>query len=103
MSIQLVSNISEIAEHMPYCNKKLRSKCQIECSSIAIMDLITPQTYQGSVLKLNQFWIFFVIISLFWVSQAAIFSLGDSICFDQLGKNLNNNFICIKILMHLFK
>lgn len=61
------------------------------------MDLITPQTYEGSVLKLNQFWIFFFIISLFWISQAAIFSLGDSICFDQLSKYLNNVLYVVKL------
>jgi len=56
------------------------------------MDLLTPQTFYGSVLELNQFWIFFLIVSLFWLSQAAIYSLGDSICFDQLGKNFNKPF-----------
>lgn len=66
------------------------------------MDLITPQTYQGSVLQLSQFWIFFTILSLFWISQAAIYCLGDSICFDQLGKNLNKIVVCSKLLMYLF-
>lgn len=54
------------------------------------MDLITPPKFEGSVLQLHQFWIFFLLVSLFWTSQAAIYSLGDSICFDQLGKFLNN-------------
>jgi len=53
------------------------------------MDLITPQKFKGSVLELNQFWIFFLLVSLFWVGQAVIYSLGDSICFDLLGKDLN--------------
>lgn len=57
------------------------------------MDLITPQTFKGSVLALNQFWIFFSIICLFWLSQAVIYSLGDSICFDQLGKDLHISFV----------
>lgn len=75
--------------HTPVCNSSLKSQCQIDCTSSTIMDLITPQTYKGSVIELNQFWIFVVIVSLFWISQAAVYSLGDSICFDQLGKNLN--------------
>lgn len=82
-------NDSEKVMHTPTCNKSLISQCEVECSSTTIMDLMTPQTFKGSVLELNQFWIFFLIISLFWISQAAVYSLGDSICFDQLGKYLN--------------
>lgn len=75
--------------HTPVCNSSLTSQCQVDCTSSIFMDLITPQTYKGSVIELNQFWIFVLIVGLFWISQAAVYSLGDSICFDQLGKNFN--------------
>lgn len=76
-------NESEVAK--PFCSTSLRSQCEVQCSSEVIMDLITPEKYKGSVLELKQFWIFFLLVSLFWVCQAVIYSLGDSICFDQLG------------------
>jgi len=76
-------------KHTPVCDTDLRSQCQVQCSSATIMDFITPQTFKGSVLKLKQFWLFVFIVSLFWICQAAVYSLGDSICFDQLGNDLN--------------
>ncbi|KAL5233970.1 hypothetical protein ACI65C_001380 [Semiaphis heraclei] len=82
-------NNSEVVKHTPVCNSSLRSQCQVQCNSEAFMDLITPQKFKGSVLELSQFWIFFLLISLFWVCQAIIYSLGDSICFDQLGNKPN--------------
>ncbi|XP_015372484.1 PREDICTED: major facilitator superfamily domain-containing protein 6-B-like isoform X2 [Diuraphis noxia] len=82
-------NNSEVIKHTPVCNSSLRSQCQIQCNSEVIMDLIIPQKFKGSVLELSQFWIFFLLISLFWVCQAIIYSLGDSICFDQLGNKPN--------------
>lgn len=94
-STKFLFNNSKSVEHLPYCAKNVNLHCQVQCSSATIMDLITPQTYKGSVLKLNPFWIFFLIVSLFWISQAAVYSLGDSICFDQLGKNLNILFVLI--------
>lgn len=78
--------------HTPVCDQIVTSQCQVQCSNVVIMDLITSVSYKGSVLELSQFWIFFLIVCLFWISQAAIYSLSDSICFDQLGKNLNNFF-----------
>jgi len=53
------------------------------------MDLLTPETFKGNVMELRQFWLFFFVVCLFWMSQAAVYSLGDSICFDQLGENLS--------------
>lgn len=88
-SAQFYFNNTETVRHTPVCNSSLTSKCQVSCSSTAIMDLLTLETFTDSVLKLKQFWIFFFIISLFWMSQAAVYSLGDSICFDQLGKYFN--------------
>lgn len=91
-SAQFFYNDSEKITHTPFCNNKVISQCQVQCSSPIIMDLLTPQIFDGSIIKLNQFWIFFSIVSLFWLCQAAIYSLGDSICFDQLGKNFNKCF-----------
>lgn len=73
--------------HTPTCNNRLKSQCQVQCSSETIMDLITVPNFEGSVLVLSQFWIFFVIVCVFWISQAAVYCLGDSICFDLLGKS----------------
>lgn len=81
-----VYNGSESLNHTPVCDQPLMSQCQVQCSNEVLTDLMTSQTYKGSVLELSQFWIFFFIIGVFWISQAAIYSLGDSICFDQLGK-----------------
>lgn len=82
-------NTTKKINHTLVCNTSLRSQCNVQCESEVIMDLITPQKFKGSVLGLNQFWIFFLLISLFWISQAVIYSLGDSICFDQLGNKPN--------------
>lgn len=76
-------------KHTPTCQTHLKTQCQVQCESAAIMDLLTPETYKDSVLQLSQFWIFVLLVGLFWLSQAAIYSLADSICFDQLGKDLN--------------
>lgn len=92
-SAKFFYNDSEMITHTPFCDSKVKSQCKVQCSSPIIMDLLTPQTFDGSVLELNQFWIFFLIVSLFWLSQSAIYSLGDSICFDQLGKYFNMCFL----------
>jgi hypothetical protein len=38
------------------------------------------------VADLYQFWLFFLLMVLSWISMAVVVSIGDAICFEMLGK-----------------
>lgn len=40
----------------------------------------------GNVTDLYQFWLFFLLMVINWVSMAVVVSVGDAICFEMLGK-----------------
>ncbi|XP_050548920.1 major facilitator superfamily domain-containing protein 6-like isoform X2 [Daktulosphaira vitifoliae] len=75
--------------YAPVCKIFTKTTCEVQCSSEIIMDLITSAKYNGSVLELHQFWIFLIFVCLLWMSQAVVYSLGDTICFDLLGNTPN--------------
>jgi hypothetical protein len=39
-----------------------------------------------NVADLYQFWLFFLLMVLSWISMAVVVSIGDAICFEMLGK-----------------
>ncbi|XP_050443466.1 major facilitator superfamily domain-containing protein 6-A-like isoform X2 [Adelges cooleyi] len=88
-SARFFSEAAEVINHSPSCGNHTTTQCEVQCSSETIMDLITSPKYKGSVFDLDQFWVFFLFVSLFWISQAAVYSLGDTICFDLLGNSPN--------------
>jgi len=49
------------------------------------MELASITNFEGSIFGLHQFWEYFIVMSLFWISQAITWSLQDPICFDLLG------------------
>lgn len=71
---------------MPVCQKPVMTWCDIECSNDIVTELVSVPKYKGSILGLNQFWLFFSVMSLYWISQAITWSLQDPICFDILGE-----------------
>jgi len=39
-----------------------------------------------NVTDIYQFWLFFLLMIISWVSMAVVVSVGDAICFEMLGK-----------------
>lgn len=68
----------------PFCQKSVNTHCKIECNNDVIMRLATHPITKG-IFHLHQFQEFIIIVTLFWISQAAVWSLQDSICFNILG------------------
>lgn len=71
---------------MPVCQKLVMTRCNVECSNDVVTELVSVPKYEGSILGLHQFWLFFFVISFYWISQAVTWSLQDPICFDILGE-----------------
>lgn len=69
----------------PTCLRSVSTRCKIDCSNDFIMELATITVFEGNIFGLHQFWEYFIIMSLFWISQAITWSLQDPICFDLLG------------------
>ena len=40
----------------------------------------------GNITDFYQFWLFFLLMVISWVSMAVVVSVGDAICFEMLGK-----------------
>lgn len=70
---------------LPSCQKPVSAQCEIDCSNEVIMELATVSKLRNNFLGSYQFWVFFMILSLFWISQAIVWTLQDPICFDLLG------------------
>ncbi|VVC36463.1 Major facilitator superfamily domain,Major facilitator superfamily associated domain [Cinara cedri] len=79
-------NIREKQIGLPVCNIPLSTRCKINCSNDVIMRLGTVTEYNESIFRLRQFWGYFIIMSIFWISQAVTWSIQDSICLDLLGR-----------------
>jgi hypothetical protein len=43
-----------------------------------------------NVTDFYQFWLFFLLMVVSWVSMAVVVSVGDAICFEMLGKFAQN-------------
>jgi len=41
-----------------------------------------------------EFWEFFSLLCIFWISQSGIWAIQDPICFDLLGKSLRYRTLC---------
>lgn len=80
---------------LPACQKPVSTQCKIDCSNEVLMELTAVPKFINSVLDLHQFWIFFTIINLFWISQAIIWVLQDPICFELLGNEHTLQFVDI--------
>ncbi|XP_026804101.1 major facilitator superfamily domain-containing protein 6-like isoform X1 [Rhopalosiphum maidis] len=74
----------------PTCLKPVSTRCKIDCSNDVIMELATTTVFEGSIFGLHQFWEYFIVMSLFWISQAITWSLQDPICLDLLGTRLED-------------
>ena len=42
-----------------------------------------------------QFWLFFLLMVISWVSMAVVVSVGDAICFGMLGKLVCSEMVCM--------
>lgn len=49
------------------------------------MQLATVPKNDQSILSLHQFWMYFIVMNSFWITQAITWSIQDPICFDLLG------------------
>ncbi|VVC36468.1 Major facilitator superfamily domain,Major facilitator superfamily associated domain [Cinara cedri] len=61
-------------------------RCVIQCSNKNAMRLVAMSTAYGrrNILGLYQFWIFFTVITLFWIFLMTTVSLQNPICLDML-------------------
>lgn len=67
----------------PACQRPVSTQCEIDCSNDILMASISK--FRGSVFESHQFWEFFILLTLFMISQAITWSLQDPICLDLLG------------------
>lgn len=67
----------------PTCQSPVSTQCQIDCSNDIIMASISK--IKGNIFESHQFWEFFIILTLFTISQLITWSLQDPICLDLLG------------------
>lgn len=74
----------------PSCLNPTRVTCQMHCFNPKIMELSTSLKSQKSILFMSEFWQFFALLCIFWISQSGIWTIQDQICFDLLGKRKIN-------------
>jgi hypothetical protein len=46
----------------------------------------TTAVNDTNIADVYQFWLFFLLMVLSWISMAVVVSIGDAICFEMLGK-----------------
>ncbi|XP_069691840.1 major facilitator superfamily domain-containing protein 6-like isoform X2 [Periplaneta americana] len=74
------------SEHIPYCKNLTTSQCSIQCNDHAITEVLRkPSVTDSNVADFYQFWLFFLLMVLSWISMAVVVSIGDAICFEMLG------------------
>lgn len=66
----------------------------MHCFNPTIMELSMPLKSQKSILFMSEFWQFFGLLCIFWISQSGIWTIQDQICFDLLGKRKINTNDC---------
>jgi hypothetical protein len=49
----------------------------------------------GNITDVYQFWLFFLLMVISWVSMAVVVSVGDAICFEMLGKLACSEMVCM--------
>lgn len=77
----------------PYCHRPTERRCQLDCPSQAIMDLATIPKSQDNVLSMPEFWEFFSLLCLFWLSQSGVWAIQDPVCLDLIGKEALREFV----------
>lgn len=92
-------NFTENESIVPYCNAFKKTYCQIHCDNEIINDINkNPQINDMNVAGLYQFWIFCISLVIGWSSMAVVVSVSDAICFELLGKFINELIIIIQLL-----
>jgi len=70
---------------LPVCGRPVTTWCEGDCLNDVITGLVRAPKSIGHIFGLRQFWEFFIVISMYWISQSITWSLQDPICFDLLG------------------
>jgi MFS family permease len=65
----------------------LKTTCEADCNNVAFADLVTViKISDKEVVRLYQFWMFFLFLIISWIGMAVVVSLGDTICFEMLDR-----------------
>lgn len=74
----------QILEDATHCSN---ATCLISCN-LEILNKLSekPALDDTQVLATHQFWLLLLFMIFCWVGQAVTISLGDTICFELLGK-----------------
>lgn len=70
---------------LPVCRRPVTTRCEGDCLNDVITGLVRALKSKGYIFGLRQFWEFFIVMSVYWISQSITWSLQDPICFDLLG------------------
>lgn len=74
------------SSQVPYCRTLNMAQCKVQCSDAAINEVFMDSAANdGNITDLYQFWLFFLLMVINWVSMAVVVSVGDAICFEMLG------------------
>lgn len=71
----------------PVCYHPTIISCQLNCENETINELATIPKSQQMIFSMPEFWEFFSLLCVFWISQSGIWTIQDPICFDLLGKS----------------
>ncbi|KAJ9601319.1 hypothetical protein L9F63_000541, partial [Diploptera punctata] len=67
-------------------NNVRRAPCSVRCNNAAMNEVLQKSVVtDGNVASFYQFWVFFLLMIISWVSMAVVVSVGDTICFEMLG------------------
>jgi len=65
------------------------------------MELAAIPQSQKMIISMTEFWEFFSLLCIFWISQSGIWAIQDPICFDLLGKFFSIKY-CLKWYLSTF-
>jgi len=86
----------------PSCrHSSVKTQCQLDCFSKTVMELAAVPKSQKIILYMPEFWEFFALLCIFWISQSGIWTIQDPICFDLLGKDVFYFKICFLVVCTL--
>ncbi|XP_008183665.1 major facilitator superfamily domain-containing protein 6-A isoform X1 [Acyrthosiphon pisum] len=74
----------------PVCHRPTITPCQLYCPSPVIMELAATPKSQKTIVAMPEFWEFFSLLCIFWISQSGIWAIQDPICFDLLEDKPND-------------
>lgn len=88
------------ASNATQCNN---TTCNISCNLHIFNELSEKSTLNNTVaVEFYQFWLLLFLMILCWIGQAVTISLGDTICFELLGKIGTQDFF-IEIYLRYFR